>query len=147
MVDILEVAKYFTSIDSVDHKKLQKLCYYSQCWYCGLYNKAKLANTDFEAWIHGPVSPTIYHTYKKYGWYDIPKTDAPTTLTPDIIAFLNSVYGVYGKFSGDELEMLSHNEKPWINARAGLEPTQSCTNVLNLEDMYTFCKEKTQESN
>ena len=39
MEAITEVAKYLLSKESMDHKKLQKLCYYSQCWFIGLEEK------------------------------------------------------------------------------------------------------------
>lgn len=55
--DIKEIANWFLSKASMPHKKLQKLCYYSEAWHQALYNSALIKDHYFEAWIHGPVSP------------------------------------------------------------------------------------------
>lgn len=44
--------------------KLQKLLYYAKGWYLALYDKP-LFNDKIEAWVHGPVVPSIYHAFKQ----------------------------------------------------------------------------------
>jgi hypothetical protein len=45
---VFDVAKGFLTIHSMDHKKLQKLCYYAYAWHLGLYNR-RLFNERFQA--------------------------------------------------------------------------------------------------
>ena len=139
-----DVAEYFLAKESMDHKKLQKICYYAQCWYYGL-TQQKLMPTDFEAWIHGPVSPAMYHTYKQHTWSEIKNTCTPN-IDEGIEEFLDSIFNIYGDLTGDELEALSHSEIPWIRARKDIPPTEPCNNIISYEDMLEFCKEILQES-
>ena len=67
---IYDVADWFLSKSIMTHKKLQKLCYYAQAWSLAL-NDYKLVNTDFQAWIHGPVSYPLYEKFKKFGYEPI----------------------------------------------------------------------------
>ena len=49
--DIFDLADAFLSIESMTHKKLQKLCYYAKAWYLALYDE-NLVTEEFEAWVH-----------------------------------------------------------------------------------------------
>ena len=60
MASVFDVANWFLSKGSVTHKKLQKLCYYSQAWHCALYDGTPLFAERIEAWVHGPVIPELY---------------------------------------------------------------------------------------
>ena len=135
MESIYDVAKYFLSKKSMTHKKLQKLCYFSQAWYLANYNE-KLVPNRFEAWVHGPVSPDLYSQYKEWGWIDIPKLK----VVPNIRCknFLDSVYEVYGSYSADELENITHHEEPWIKARKGCSPSQYSRNPISMKDMRDY---------
>jgi uncharacterized phage-associated protein len=63
MENVKDIAKWFLSKESMSHKKLQKLCYYSQAWYCALYNGTPLFEDEVQAWIHGPVIASLYPIY------------------------------------------------------------------------------------
>lgn len=67
MENIYEVANFFLNKEAMSHKKLQKLCYFSQAWYLANYGEPLVPNR-FEAWVHGPVSPDLYYKYKGWGW-------------------------------------------------------------------------------
>ena len=144
MVDILDVANYFLSKESMTHKKVQKLCYYAQAWYFYFF-KEKLADTEFEAWIHGPVSPKLYVKLKENGFSDIQKINTPPVLDENIVNVLEAVFKAYGDFSGDQLESLSHSESPWILARDGIPPYEPSHNIISLESMYEFCEKTMNE--
>ena len=71
MCDVLDVARYFLSIDpNLTEKQLQKLVYYSYVWYIAKHNrrkssiKRKLFKEAPEAWLHGPVFYTLYREMK-----------------------------------------------------------------------------------
>jgi len=139
MVYVRDVARWFLSKNSMTHKKLQKLCYYAQAWYCALYDGSPLFEDEIQAWIHGPVIPTLYPVYADYKWNDIPQADFDESVFDQkVLDILNSVHFTYNKFNGDQLEMLSHSEDPWIKARGDLEEWEVCTNPIKIEDMVKY---------
>ena len=46
---------------------LQKILYLAQMLFMGENNGARLADTDFEAWDYGPVSPEVYQRVRIFG--------------------------------------------------------------------------------
>ena len=63
MVNVRDIANWFLSRNDMTHKKLQKLCYYAQAWYCALYDGTPLFDDEIQAWVHGPVIPALYPVY------------------------------------------------------------------------------------
>lgn len=138
MENIYDVAKYFLSLGQMNHKKLQKLCYYAQAWYLALTG-TPLMNTWFEAWAHGPVSPILWHIYKDWGGLIISTYNGiPNIKCNETKSFLNKIYQLYGHYSGDQLEQITHGESPWIKAREGYPPGAICTNIISEKDMANF---------
>ncbi|MGI9952324.1 type II toxin-antitoxin system antitoxin SocA domain-containing protein [Moorellaceae bacterium AZ2] len=135
---IFDVAKAFLTMESMTHKKLQKLCYYAQAWHLALKDE-RLVDCNFEAWIHGPVCPELYHEYRDYGWNPIPmEPKVPDVIDDETWEFLEMVYEAYGELTGDELEELSHSEEPWIAARGELQEWQASHNVISEELMKKY---------
>ena len=139
--DIEQVAHAFLAKSAMTHKKLQKLCYYAQCWNFYFNNKEKLANTNFQAWVHGPVSPELYQLYKVYGYEEIPLYKGESGLDDNHLEVVDSVFSAYGKYDGNELEAFTHSEKPWINARKGKAPYESSEEIISENDMFEYCTE------
>ncbi|SFE01803.1 Uncharacterized phage-associated protein [Thermoanaerobacter thermohydrosulfuricus] len=147
-VTVFDIAKAFLTMQSMTHKKLQKLCYYAQAWHLALY-KNKLFKEDFEPWIHGPVCRDLYNVYKEYGWNNIPKEEKlPDNISSEIYEFLKVVFNTYGEFTGDELEAISHSELPWREARKGLEEWEPSVNRIIdpniMRDYYSMVYEQSQ---
>lgn len=141
MASVYDVANWFLSKDSIQPKKLQKLCYYYEAWHNALYDDSGIDDTQFQAWVHGPVSPELYREYKRFGWNPIPKkTDIINSLGEKQLELLESVWLTYGDLSGNELEALTHDEMPWKIARGSCSSTEKCTNVISPESMATFYK-------
>lgn len=144
---VLDVAKYFLSQndENMTHKKLQKLCYYAYSWHLAL-RKRPLFKEGFQAWVHGPVSPTLYSEYKTYGWTPIPAETSPD-FSEGEREILEEIYRTYGQFNGDELESLTHSEEPWIEARGNLapyEPSQNDLDVNTIREYYSKLYEQSQ---
>ncbi len=142
MERIYEVADWFLSKEPMTQKKLQKLVYYAYAWFLVLRNESidelehRLFDQKAEAWVHGPVYPCLWHKYKEYGWQEINKTEIEFSINDDIEEFLEAVWKAYGEFNGDELETLTHQEIPWINARGDIEPYKPSNNNLNDVDIF-----------
>lgn len=140
MEDIFEVAKYFLSLGRMNHKKLQKLCYYAQAWSLALTGR-RLMNTWFEAWAHGPVSPELWYRYKDWGGLLISSYEGiPNFKNNQTPIFLDKIFLLYGHYSGDQLEQLTHGEPPWIKARGNYPQGTICTNTISESDMAEYYK-------
>jgi uncharacterized phage-associated protein len=68
----MAVAEYFLTLqeeeagDLISHMKLQELLYYAQGLHLAL-NGRPLFDDTIEAWTHGPVVPTVYREFKRFG--------------------------------------------------------------------------------
>jgi uncharacterized phage-associated protein len=95
--------------------QLLKLVFISHGWQLGLHGRP-LVGEDAEAWQYGPVIPSIYHAYKRYGGNFI-------TENPDVDRSqfdhterktLDQVWKGYGHRSGVSLSSLTHEKNsPW----------------------------------
>lgn len=147
MENVRTIANWFLSKEAMTHKKLQKLCYYAQAWYCALYDGTPLFEDEIQAWVHGPVVASLYPVYKNYRWMDIPKQEETPSLCEKVVAVLDAVWESYGHLTGDQLETLTHTEDPWLNARGDLEPWKDCTTPISCAAMREYYGKKYDESN
>lgn len=136
------VADYFVAFshehgDPVSNLKLQKLLYYAQAWHLALRGDPLFAE-PIQAWIHGPVVPSVYQRYRDWAWKPIDENPPIPDLDPATRDHLNEVMSTYGTMTAYALELLTHQEAPWKNARRGLAPDEPSTAVISLEDMRTF---------
>jgi uncharacterized phage-associated protein len=137
-IPVQTIAKFILqSSDRISNLKLQKLLYYAQGWHLGIKG-VPLFPERLEAWVHGPVQPSMFQEYKTFGWMTIEKPTDHISLIPAAEKHIRDVLKVYGKYSGDQLERLSHSEKPWLDARAGLSPDTPSKNVITPESMRDF---------
>lgn len=124
--------------------KLQKLLYYSQAWNLA-FTHQRLFEGRFQAWVHGPVNREIYDRFvdSKYLYSDVASTDVKSTdpqirLTDRDKVLVESVIESYAKYSGTELEMMTHREKPWIDARGGIPELERCEVEIDEDTMRSF---------
>ena len=144
-LDAKDVALYFLSRESMSNKKLQKLCYYAQAWHYAFYDEG-LFYQDVEAWVHGPVIKDVYNEYRNNKWKPIPKVQSPN-LNEDVLEFLDDVYNKYGEFDAEQLEILTHSELPWQEAREGLEEWEASNKPINPITMSDYYWGKYEASN
>lgn len=134
----MEIVAWFLSKESMTHLKIQKMCYYAQAWFYTLKN-IRLMNTDFQAWVHGPVAPDIYDKLKCFGFSGIRLAEKYCgEIEEGDLELLESVWETYGDRTGNALEALTHTEKPWIDARTGYGPEERCSVVITLESMAEY---------
>lgn len=120
----------------ITNLKLQKLLYYAQAWSLAFYEKP-LFSEEFEAWMHGPVVPALYHRFKHLRWSPIDEDVTPVE-DKELRSHLDKVLASYGKATAGELERLSHSERPWRDARGDLAPDASSRNVIPKESIQEF---------
>lgn len=151
---VLVAADYFIKKQgegstAVTNKKLQKLLYYSQAWSLVLKDKP-LFEEDIEAWVHGPAIPVVYEQFKNFG------RDKITGLVIDDSEFnqledtdkevMDLVWDIYGKYDGDYLELLSHNEEPWLKARGDCSTEEVSRAVISHDMMRSYYAKKLEEA-
>lgn len=149
------VAKFFVWKNKVapketglDKLKLQKLLYYAQAWNL-VFNKKILFDEEIEAWVHGPVVPSIYYLFKDFNFFAPQTIDEKCfdSFSNDEKRILDEVWEVYGKYDGSYLENLTHNELPWQEARKGIEELQPSKKVILVETMQSFYGQRLKEVN
>lgn len=149
MTTIDDVSDYIISKvaqDGLSFLKLQKLLYYCQAWYLA-FDKGQLFQGRFQAWVHGPVNREIYDCYKdKKALYssvtfgDIKPDFSYDKISPERRAHIDAILSVYCKFTGDQLEAMTHDEAPWIVARGGIPLHARCENEIDERLMGKFYK-------
>jgi len=131
----------------LDMLKLQKLLYYSQAWNL-VFNDKKLFSEQIEAWIHGPVVPEVWKELKGFDF----SINHPE-ISEDIFSCINNneqevlddIWRVYGKFDGEYLEILTHNESPWQEARKGISEFEPSQNVISTESMKEYYSKRLKD--
>lgn len=122
---MLRVISYvFESLEEVTPLMLQKLLYFIQGIYYALSGSPMFVE-DCEAWVHGPVYPEVYDLFRDFKYNPIEDVrfaildGTADELTEDEQRVINLVVNTFGLYGGKVLERITHNEKPWRNARKG----------------------------
>jgi uncharacterized phage-associated protein len=127
--------------DTISNLKLQKLCYYAQAWCLALRGRA-LFSERIEAWAHGPAIPVLYRRFRHYGWGAIDPQDLKTSPLDDLhgeeAEFLDDVWQNYSRYSGRQLELMTHREAPWKDAYGNRRRGLKCTEEITHQTMREF---------
>jgi uncharacterized phage-associated protein len=127
--DVRAVANYLLAKAEVEqkllsHLQLQKLTYLAHGWHLGL-SDMPLFTQEVHAWPYGPVIPVLYHEFKRFGneflsahacYYDtvLGRKEFVPTMDWYSKAVVDSVWGVYGKYTVNDLISLTHAPgTPW----------------------------------
>lgn len=115
------IANYFIkkakeNNENLTPMKLIKLCYIAH-GTCLAYFGQPLFEDRIEAWKYGPVIPTLYREFKKYGnshidEYYVPVEDSKISLPEeediDTKFILDAAWNKFGSWSGEELSSWTH---------------------------------------
>lgn len=138
------IVRFFQQVgDPISNLKLQKLLYYCQGWHLALRD-TPLFQDRLEAWVHGPVQPGVYGTYKYNRWSSITEDVAEADLTPEEKSVIADVLAVYGTDSGYELELRTHAEPPWLHARGNIPTDEESHTVISQPTMAAFFRTQMQ---
>lgn len=129
--------------------KLHKIIYYTQAWNLA-FDRGRLFDGEFQAWVHGPVSRAIYDRfrdtksmYSPLSTWDAPNFD-PHRLRDDERAHIDAVLEIYAPYTGDQLEQLTHREDPWTLARANTAAWDRSEAIISEDTMAAFYKARLQ---
>lgn len=102
--------------------KLQKMLYYQQGFHLAYFGEP-LFDEEIEAWMYGPVVPSVYDEYKSNGKNGI-RLESEFEFefkSKEEEALFNEVFKVYGVYSALGLMNMTHSEAPWKTLRPGKE--------------------------
>lgn len=54
------------------------------------------------------------------------------------MSFLNDIWSKFGIYSADELEYMTHQETPWINARKNTISDERSNQKISLKDIFNY---------
>lgn len=138
MANVHDVAAYIIqSAGQMSTMKLQKLAYYAQAWNL-VWVEEPLFDSEIQAWINGPVVWDLFDKHR--GRFNVdawPDGDANGLTEPERLT-IDAVLEAYGKFSGQQLSALSHQEDPWVEAREGMTQSQHSTATVSLDRMQQY---------
>ncbi len=126
--------------DPLTNLRLQKLLYYVQGWSLTLRDRPAFGDR-IEAWAHGPVVPTVYHEFKKFGndKFVLPSSESDEFLTDEEDrTFVRELWESYRAYSASKLWQMTHDEAPWINARSGCAPGERSSNEISQDSLKTY---------
>jgi len=152
---ILDAAKYMIGLSKpgtkyeITPKKLQKILFYAQAWHLVKKGEPLFPDSEFQAWSHGPVNHLVYDSYRMFGYHPIAISNLEQPfLEEDDKKYLNTIWEIYGYYNADQLEGLTHNEKPWKRARKNLPdnaPSNEVITVKSMTDYYSDVLEKVKK--
>lgn len=139
-VNVFDAAKYIlTKHGAMSTMKLQKLAYYSQAWSL-VWDEEPLFDEDFQAWANGPVCPQLFEAHK--GMFNITaqslKKGSINKLNKTQKETIDSVLKYYGDKDGHWLSMLTHKERPWLDARRNYQDGDQCSEIIHKESMQDY---------
>lgn len=100
---------------SITNLKLQKTLYYVQGYYSRVFSSC-LFEDRIEHWPYGPVVPSVYFNYSKFGAAAITPSNPYSNfndLPPHERNIVKKVVDKCFSLSARELVDLSHKESPW----------------------------------
>ncbi len=137
--NVFDVAKYIVDkCGTMTHMKLQKLVYYAQAW--GLvWDEKALFDDPIEAWINGPVVPSLFRQLKTA--FNVKSENIPgnaTVLNSEQKDTINAVLEFYGQKTSQYLSDLTHLEEPWKEARKGIPDSERGSREITHASMIEY---------
>ena len=145
------IARYF--IEESKGKKtpmqLIKMTYIAHGWSLAINNKPLIVE-DVEAWKYGPVIPSLYYEFKKYGKNPVPYIPIEETnyIKPDDKKLLDKIIEVYGYWNGLQLSANTHKEgTPWHQTKKWYTMGNPIIPEKIIRDYYIEKYKQTNEGN
>jgi uncharacterized phage-associated protein len=136
-VNVLDVAEYILKKrGAMSAMKLQKLVYYAQAWSL-VWDERPLFAESFEAWANGPVCQVLYDAHR--GRYTLETVGGDASrLDADARETVDAVLEFYGGHTSQWLSDLTHQERPWDDARGNLPPGAAGHTIISTDAMRQY---------
>ena len=96
------------------------------------------------AWVHGPVYEDVYDLFRDFKYNPIEDDrfaifkDRFEELNEHEKNVINLVINTFGKYSGKVLEDITHEERPWKNARVGYEVSEPSREIISKDEIKNY---------
>jgi len=139
-ISVFNVARYMIEkMHSMTTMKLQKMTYYAQAWSLA-WDGVPLFNEEFQAWANGPVCVDLYEKHR--GIFEVDESFLSDyhsdDFTKDQIETMDVVIREYGSETPYALSSMTHQERPWIEARAGVPSGERSDHIISKEIMQDY---------
>ncbi len=137
------IAYVFEKLEEVTPLMLQKLLYFTQGIHFALYGEP-IFSEDCRAWVHGPVYHEVYDLFRDFKYNPIDDArfalleGIADALTDDEKRSVELVVNTFGMYSGKVLELITHNEEPWKEARKGYGDSIPSNVLLSKERIMSY---------
>lgn len=137
------IAYVFEKLEEVTPLMLQKLLYFTQGVHFALYGRP-IFSEDCRAWVHGPVYHEVYDLFRDFKYNPIDDArfalleGIADALTDDEKRSVELVVNTFGMYSGKVLELITHNEEPWKEARKGYGDSIPSNVLLSKERIMSY---------
>ena len=122
--------------DFMSNMKLQKMLYYQQGFHLAYFG-TPLFDEEIEAWMYGPVVPSVYDHFKNYGRQGIdPGEGQEISLKSEEEKLFTEVYKIYGAYGAIGLMDMTHCETPWKATPTGVG------SIIKKDLMKSFFKKR-----
>ncbi|MCF0145581.1 MAG: DUF4065 domain-containing protein [Eubacterium sp.] len=144
------IAYLFENLEEVTPLMLQKLLYFIQGVSYAVNGKP-MFEEDCQAWVHGPVFPEVYDLFRDFKYNPIEDARfalferTAGRLSDDEKKVIDLVIGSFGLYGGKVLERITHNEKPWIDARKGYSDGIPSNELLSKESIRSYYQSVNKE--
>jgi uncharacterized phage-associated protein len=109
--------------------QLQKLTYVCHGWSLAIY-KRPLIIEDVYAWQYGPVVPSVYFQFKRFGSKVI-DDQKQVQLDAESEQIIQDIVSVLGDYSGPQLVELTHRQgSPWTQVWDGTSNTMIPDSII-----------------
>ena len=140
MASAVDVARYILQkTGPISAMKLQKLVYYSQAWAL-VWDDEPIFDEEIEAWANGPVVRKLYETHREM-FTVTPNTYAngnPSHIKDKHKETIDIVIKEFGGKSAQWLSDQTHSERPWRDARKGLDDSNRGSKTISQEAMAEY---------
>ena len=144
------IAYVFEKLEEVTPLMLQKLLYFIQGESYVLNGKPMFPE-NCQAWVHGPVYPEVYDMFRNFKYNPIEDArfaifeGRENELSNQDRKVIDMVVHTFGEYAGKVLERITHEERPWKNARKGYTDNIPSSEPILMEDIGAYYVEKDQE--
>lgn len=124
--------------------KLQKILYYVQGYSLAWTGKSPFPEAP-EAWKNGPVYPEVRKDAQS-DYFQTNNADV-SILSEDTKAIIDTIVNRFRYHTGIQLANRTHQEPPWLKARAGIPALESSNALVDVQDMLEyFLSDECQQS-
>lgn len=131
-----DVAAYILDQGPRTALDLQKLVYFVQAWNLA-WDGVALFEDHIEAWPMGPVTPNLWQEHRNQAVVDHVDGN-PDNLSEEARATIDAVLSFYGHMGHSKLIDMTHQDKPWLDARGDLPPDARSRRQITEQSMRRF---------